>query len=529
MLLLIGIAAVALARLVTYSEPPDRDLGMYLVIGHEMHGGKGLYRDLVDHKPPGVYATCYLAEFLTGYGRGEIYFLNVVAAAVSMASVYGACAVWTRDRLAACASVALFAVLSGNLKMLANQPNAETFMNAFTLAGLMALAIAYRKPTAWCEIMAAGICFGAASLYKQVFLPVPTLVMMSAVLIPHSGRTRARALGESALVGGIILGLWALVAAVFKLRGSYDDFVAWVFVYNREYAGDLVANLMAWLANPFPEYAHALLPPVLVALAGFAITGMRRSWQPGLTLLLLGVGTALAVALPGKGFPHYFQLWFPFASLGFGYTVAVVRVIPKWERLGAFCAAGVPLLLAAGEAPNLALSASAWSSEKYGPIFREASAVADFLNRATTPQEALFQFGDEPEIYFLVNRRPPVAQLGCYRLFSKTYGERQRADLLRELSACPPDAVVMDKTVVEYVLHPKVAWKAGSRDPDESPPLAREVIAFFTDNYRTHLPSVGRFHILARTGSPLERRWAEKPPRELLAECLKREEAKSAR
>src|SRR5262245_15800215 len=92
----VWLALLALAfcvqRLRTYDEPFERDIMTYAVIGHELVLGNRLYDDVLDNKPPAVYATFGLAELLVGYGPAEVYLVNVVFGVAALAGLYAAAA-----------------------------------------------------------------------------------------------------------------------------------------------------------------------------------------------------------------------------------------------------------------------------------------------------------------------------------------------------------------------------------------------------------------------------------------------------
>src|ERR1700720_2572279 len=86
---LLGLCAlIFFLRLHTYEEPLERDVAIYAVIAHEMLGGKALYSDLWDHKPPAIYVTYAAAELIAGYGRDSIFLLNVAAAIATLLACY---------------------------------------------------------------------------------------------------------------------------------------------------------------------------------------------------------------------------------------------------------------------------------------------------------------------------------------------------------------------------------------------------------------------------------------------------------
>jgi hypothetical protein len=91
-----GLALLALGfgvqRLRTYGEPFERDIMTYAVIGHELVLGNRLYDDVLDNKPPAIYATFGLAELLAGYGPAEVYLVNVVFGLLALGGLYASAA-----------------------------------------------------------------------------------------------------------------------------------------------------------------------------------------------------------------------------------------------------------------------------------------------------------------------------------------------------------------------------------------------------------------------------------------------------
>ena len=57
-----------LARLRSYAEPLEWDIGMYTAIAGEMRHGERLYADAWDMKPPAIFATFAAMQTLAGYG-----------------------------------------------------------------------------------------------------------------------------------------------------------------------------------------------------------------------------------------------------------------------------------------------------------------------------------------------------------------------------------------------------------------------------------------------------------------------------
>ncbi|MBA3323014.1 MAG: hypothetical protein H0T45_16445, partial [Pyrinomonadaceae bacterium] len=77
-IVLIALAAFIVAeRVWAYRKPIQRDVSIYAVIGHELLGGRPLYSDLLELRPPAVMVTYAIGEAIVGYGRHTILLLYV--------------------------------------------------------------------------------------------------------------------------------------------------------------------------------------------------------------------------------------------------------------------------------------------------------------------------------------------------------------------------------------------------------------------------------------------------------------------
>src|SRR5687768_15792592 len=86
--LLLLATLLVLARIHTYHEPFQNDIAYYAITAHEILNGRPLYSDLIDHKPPFLYAPFLLAECLVGYGPPSIFLINVTAACVTLIALF---------------------------------------------------------------------------------------------------------------------------------------------------------------------------------------------------------------------------------------------------------------------------------------------------------------------------------------------------------------------------------------------------------------------------------------------------------
>ena len=625
-ILLLFAGLILLQRLHTWHEPINRDLGDYATIAHEMHFGKSLYSDLPDQKPPGVHVSYYVAEAVAGYGPGAIGLLGVTAALATLIGAWAAVLLLTGNHRAALWAGAFWTIIAGDLFTEANQPNAEVFMNAFTMAGLAFMALSFRQGAAWRPILAAGFCFALATLYKQVIVTVPVCVGLAWVISPPPGRSRWRAFAEVLVIGGIIAGAWGATLGYFAIDGRLGAFWHWVITYNRRYAGNLGANLADLVPNLFPSCLLAMLPLTSLVVIGIAsalrhgfpkapegengesggmpvptperpegvdeacsrltpdsaptarqqtslgqrprapvaeapraegptqfLVRLGRAFSPdalrskilgrcprlvwgrafgpekpkavlrtntadrqieapqpdtlqpsykgrlrtdGLTgtllLILLAIGTMLAIALPGRFSPHYYQLWFPWLITGGGCAIAAIET--TWNRRVAVWTGAVTLtLLGAFQFPNYLLSPEEWSNLKYNRLFIETNHIGRQIKTLLKPGETFFALADEAELYPVSGLRPPTRFLGIAGFTYPTEGQSLRIQAVDELKAAKPDLILAD--MISLLLLQKVG--------------DAEILPYVSANYRPVGREFIRFTYLVRKGSDLDQRFAK--------------------
>jgi hypothetical protein len=469
-----GVIAVALCavaivglRARTYDEAQDRDLAAYMTVADGMLHGKTLYQQVWDHKPPAIHLTYAASSALFGPSQLALWMMGVTAALVTLVACYRAGAA-RGGTIGGVAAAGVWALASGDLLLQANQPNAEVFMNAaLAWAFVLLAAPAPRSLVRWVAI---GALYLWASLYKPVIVAIAGLVIAADVLnvilaAPATDplpRRLWRAL-QGPLVCGATAGLgWALVFAYFAGVGRFAEFQEAVFAYNRDYAGSMVQNLMAslvpngsviWTAAPY-------FPLLVVTGAGAAWIAIRKAGDDGRLLLAYLAGAWIAVALPGRLFPHYYQLLLPPLAIGAG-----------WLVVRALAARATPGLVAIAAALTLALTARVYQSlvtvdeaprlkfGGYGYDLLETQRMGPWITAHLPAGGVLYHWGPEPGVYFFAGQRTPVPWVYNMPLTDKTpRAERYSAALLAQLQAQPPDLVVASRRELRVVDHPVETW-----------------------------------------------------------------------
>jgi hypothetical protein len=439
---------VTLARLRTRDEPFERDITTYAVIGHELLAGRSLYADLWDIKPPGVYVTYAAAEVVAGYGPNAILLLGVATTMFTLASVFAGVSAERRPAAGLWAAAA-FAIVSGNITLQANQPNTEVFINA-CLALLLALLLRARGSLGFRRAAAAGALLFVGTIFKP-YVAVAGLVLLVHVAAPPSNTLRKSALRETAIAGIVLLAGWLGIVIYFQVTSRWVDLHEVLVVYGRHYAGDPAGNI----ARSFLTGWTSMLPlgAVLAAAgAGLLLRRPKRA-RPWLLLLAWAFAVHIMVALPGKGFPHYLQLWLPVLAVAFGQLIGDIAAAFDDRRagshLGSALAAFVVVGLFAAHLPASALSPDEVSRAKYGETFIRVRALGADLSTLLGDAEGFFHFGVDSGLYFHAHRSPPIGPLIARHYVAGPLAQKLQLRIVRDLERKPPELVVLSRDFLE--------------------------------------------------------------------------------
>lgn len=457
---------IAVMRLHTYEEPVERDIGNHAVIGHEILQGRRLYSDLWDSKPPAVFVTYAVADALVGYGPGSVYFVGVAAAIITLCGAY-----WAGSAHGGVSgglwAAAFWAFVCSDLWLWANQPNTEVGMNACLV---WAFALIVRADTgklqAW-RWLVIGVLFAIATLYKPVAIIFAAFLSGFYLLVNvRLSNERKMAFFQVCLAAAGGAAVWAAVFAYFAVTDRFAVFYDTIFEYGRWYAKSRGTTIFQNIHKGFTEKLftrHMKSTPVLFvfAVAGIILglsTGSRRNW-----LLLLGflISAPFAVALPGRFYGHYYQLWLCPLVVGAGWALATIG--PKGNKRVALARiaigiAGLIILLAC-VLPQYKFSADEWSVRKQGPQYIYSKQVAFEVDKLLMPDETFYVLGITPEMYFWAKRRPPTGVIWSTDMVENPLAEQHTSRALEDLEREQPEILVLNMLYAQVPRdHPVVEW-----------------------------------------------------------------------
>ncbi|MEE9371170.1 MAG: hypothetical protein V3W45_06850 [Sedimentisphaerales bacterium] len=472
---------IAIMRLHTYEEPVERDIGNHAVIAHEILQGRKLYSDLWDSKPPAIFVTYAVADAIVGYGPGSVYLVGVVAAIITLLGVYWAGSahggvpggLW---------AAAFWTFICSDLWLWANQPNTEVGMNTCLVWAFALIVRANTKKLQIWRWLVIGGLFAIATLYKPVAITFAAFLSCFYLLanIRHSS-DRKTAFFQICLIAAAGAAVWGVVFAYFAATNRFTVFYDTIFKYGRWYAKSRGSNIFENICEGFSyeklfcRYMKSTPVLVIFTAAGIILglwKGCRRYW-----LLLLGFALAapFAVALPGRFYGHYYQLWLGPLVVGAGWALTTLG--PK-GKLGPVRdptakvsnGAGVTLarsivgavgliILLLFVLPQYKFSADEWSAKKQGPQYIFSKQVAFEVNKLLEPDEAFYVLGITPEMYFWSKRRPPTGVIWSTDMVDNPLAKEHTARALEDLEREKPEIFVINMLYAQVPRnHPVVVW-----------------------------------------------------------------------
>jgi len=485
----LSVAALVFFLLQILSYGYGRDQGIYAMVARAILEGGMPYRDAFDFKPPGIFVVFTLSRALFGPAQWGVRLLEVAGlVGMAVAMVRLADRLWGQRGVGLLA--AAFAVTVHAQLDFWHTAQPESFGGMLTIFGLLAAtppassAPGGPRPS---RLLLAGILFGMAGLLK------PPLAGGGAVLaLSLAGRAGAQkgaapptrpsggATPESFIravlrpIGWIALGGVLPIAACalwFSARGALGDLHRVLFVFTPHYTalGWQDASVLAQSWYGLSEWLTRYSGPLALGLGCLLALHPSRRERFGVALLAGVVAIHLAgVIMQAKFFPYHYGATWPVTAL-----LAALGLWKAWAWCARRGRLATGLLVAAFVVVAFARSATKDVAESYlertarrvalfaaggrdqEGLDRLASvadvnavanrAVAAYLREQVAPGRPVFVWGFEPVIYDLADR--PSATRYLYNVPQRVAWSRDeaRADLMRDLAARPPAAIVVER------------------------------------------------------------------------------------
>ncbi|MGD9892195.1 MAG: ArnT family glycosyltransferase [Dehalococcoidia bacterium] len=438
-ILVVGVTLVAGLPTLNYPYGPDQALFAYM--GDRLAHGAGLYVDVWDVKPPGIFWIYGAIELLPGPQFRVLRMADLLYTGLSVAALY-ALGLLYWDRIAG----AVAGLLYGTVYLVAtgywHSAQPDSFMVLPMVLGLFTYEQARRR-NGTTPALISGLLFGFAAELRPMVLLLPALlaVLDLSASVHGTGTTRQRlqpAMRRVALLiaGGVAVEVLTLLW--LGLHGAIGEYLYAQFDFASEYArqggpyspdGLTVANYLSGLRSGTMFIVFARLLLVAPALTAVIVGGVIRRERLVIETSLLALVAYLGVAIQAKYFLYHWHSVLPLLALLSGWTASFL-----WRSLrdsgrgwGAAAATaggiGAVLLLLTPNVSDRAVTewqafTTYWTDpdsrstyyDRFGLYgrgsfsYKASEEVSHYVAERTNPNDTIFVWGYDPLVYVLSDR-----------------------------------------------------------------------------------------------------------------------------
>lgn len=418
---------------------PSLDAAVFSLAGSRISTGGLPYVDVFDHKPPGIYFINALGDVLGGgIGSWATSWIISVAAITLTAVVVAGMLRQMGFRRSAWIAAAILAVELASFPLALGGGLTES-------VAVLPAAIAFRLvavgPTRLSRRFVAGLMAGLATAISLQAAPLLLAVLVAGILRREDVDGRRRSpFGAIAWVGVGAALAWTAFLFVLGTTGALPAAVAGLVSYNAAFTA------LASLDDPIGGQAlHALLvlsPLVVAALVGTGSMLLHPSTAPVAWAALAWIASGVAlIVVQGRMELHYVALLaLPLAVL----AAAGLRLRPSVGlpplRLGmvagALLVSSVLSVVLIGGETSMAVSSRISQADR-------TDAVAAWVRSHTAADDAIFVWGNAPDLYLAAERAPSSGYVYMLPLTTPGYvDEAILGEVLAGWIAAPPTVIV---------------------------------------------------------------------------------------
>ncbi|MEO8456835.1 MAG: glycosyltransferase family 39 protein [Chloroflexota bacterium] len=428
--------------------PFERDEGTYATIAQGLLHGKLPYRDLFDNKPPLIYGWYAISFLLFGETVSAPRLLASACLSLTGVALYQQVRLVLPKRVAVLSAL-LFAISTG-LPMVALNANTEAYMLLPLVSSLMFFTFGLQRGgSRW--FFLSGLAAGLAIMTKQVAVfNLLALAAVSLVWYRRHATTQLQAISPACwMLGGAAVSS-ALVALPFALSGALSDFVYATLSYNWAYISFLtLAQRLENMGYGVLFFCLIAAPFVAGALGGIWVVWQKRASATAAdyALVLWAVASAIGVASGGRFFPHYFLQLMP--------ALAVLTAIVIYDRVldGKYRALGKPfwagalalVVISIGTASIMVALPGRAEEQVASNVYTQkqweqySEELGEYIQAQTGPNDVIFNYGLEPQVYFYANRQPAIPYFNDWVL---KYDAVPMQDIINDLDGTQPAYII---------------------------------------------------------------------------------------
>jgi hypothetical protein len=400
------------------------DEGIYEVIGRALRSGRVLYSEIWDNKPPVLY-------LIYAFFNGEQYYVRLASLIVGILTVIAFFAVATkifRNQIAVFLSTAFFAVIFGSPLIEGNIANAENFI-LFPVLVSFYLLFVFSGKNKYINAAVAGLFVSIAFLTKIVaFFDFAAFLIIMFVIKNFDGFPSFKKIsktgvfknfGQELVYAAVFLVPIFLTFFYFASKNALPDFMRATMFQNVGYVG--------WKNYFLLPMGFLYIKVALLALATIIVVKYREKLGKVGVAIFIWLFFALFSALfSSRPYTHYLLVLLPGFCLFLGYMLDNVRNL----KLNLIIFAAVILIINQNFKTYtkivpyylnyLSFVTGFKSLPDYQNFFDGRTSkdyeIASFIKYKTEPEEGIFLWGDNAQIYVLSGKLPPGRYAVSYHI-----------------------------------------------------------------------------------------------------------------
>ena len=392
------------SRIITLQVPLSRDEGAYAYLGRLAMNGKIPYRDFYEMKPPLLYYLYGTGGFLFGYSdtglRLFALFLNLATAFI----IYKTCRKIFNKPVSFFAS-STYLILLINAAAFGFAMISEHLVNLFLAAAFLVLLNRNYKY----NVFVSGFIFGLALMIKQSALIIAAPAFLYIVFQAWKERDKVNFYKPILFFGAAYLTVVILAVLALNVSGALKEAVYWLWTHPSQYASSVESkNILGYFINSI----NALYSQSPVLLSIFVISLL---WSAGRFLkskklidgfLVLLFGFSFLTVFPGfRFYGQYWQLVFPSAA------ILIASMWNALENSGYFSGIKIKFItwaLAIVITYDIVSHSVYFKTKEIDLIVRQAYSenpfieikkLSNLLGERLLPEDKIFVFGSEPQVY----------------------------------------------------------------------------------------------------------------------------------
>ncbi len=446
---------VVIVRLPSLDEPLDNDSGAIAYHARQMLRGEPLYGKFhPTHEPPGAYYTFKVAFELFGDRQiaPKLILLFYFIACAWLLYLMGRSYV---NDLAGILGAVFFTLVSSQVLLTGMTAKIEPFANLPLTAGVFLTVSLLRKRAAAWQFIWVGL-IGAIGILYKVFYVTPLVIAGLSILAmawfqrSQTNSWKVTLLRFTWMSIGLLVPL-ALIGAYYAYLGLWSRLLL-VFTLGLGYINDPSIMTASWLPRPF-GFPLFWMSVNNIALLILGLIGTYRLTRRAIPLRntenlidlipVLWLITSFTLAgIRGGGFAYYVQLTVPplafmgAAEIGIAYQRWRVVSTKRMSALGAGILITLVVVNFAWANLDLykhyisyRLGQSSYKDFLYGykgtgPRSWNAQIIADYIVNHTSPDDRIYQWSTDVQLYYFSDRNPPIDILWPYYVSATGSPER---------------------------------------------------------------------------------------------------------